>query len=186
MKVLGISGSPRDKNTSYMLKTVLNATGQDTELILLKDLDIKPCKACTYCRKNHCCTTGDDMQKLYPKIKEADILIFGSPTYMSNVSGIMKNFMDRFLPFYLSKEIDGKRVAFLAVGNFKEDLEFDADGNCLWHKEEEESVAGCIQAFRAFGNIFSFKEIGEVHALHGDSKSEDKELISLGNKIGKL
>jgi len=28
MKIIGISGSPRDKNTNSMLRTVLDATGQ--------------------------------------------------------------------------------------------------------------------------------------------------------------
>ncbi len=45
-KIVGISGSPRNKNTNCMLKTVLDATGSDYDLVLLKDKNIKPCKVC--------------------------------------------------------------------------------------------------------------------------------------------
>ena len=63
-KIIGISGSPRDKNINYMLRTVLNASGSDYELILLKDKDIKPCNACGGCWKSHKCIVKDDMPRI--------------------------------------------------------------------------------------------------------------------------
>ncbi|MFP4654583.1 MAG: flavodoxin family protein [Methanohalobium sp.] len=50
MKVLGVSGSPiKDSNTDRALKTVLDATGMDTEFIRLKNYNIEPCRACLKC-----------------------------------------------------------------------------------------------------------------------------------------
>ncbi|MCC7552195.1 NAD(P)H-dependent oxidoreductase [Candidatus Micrarchaeota archaeon] len=37
MKILGISGSQNKGNTYYIIKTVLEATGQDYEIIFLLD-----------------------------------------------------------------------------------------------------------------------------------------------------
>ncbi|MCK4892137.1 MAG: flavodoxin family protein, partial [Candidatus Pacebacteria bacterium] len=51
MKAIGIVGSPRMKNTYNMTKTVLEATGVDYEIILLKDKNIKPCNDCRNCHK---------------------------------------------------------------------------------------------------------------------------------------
>lgn len=42
MNILGISGSPRVKHTALMLKTVLDATGAEYELVHLKDYTIRP------------------------------------------------------------------------------------------------------------------------------------------------
>ena len=64
MKIIGISGSPREKNTVYMLKTVLDATGFDYNLILLKDKNIQPCNACGGCYMSHKCIVKDDMQEM--------------------------------------------------------------------------------------------------------------------------
>ena len=103
MQIIGISGSPRDKNTNYMLRTVLNATGRDYELITLKNRDIKPCNVCGGCYKSHQCVVKDGMQEIYDKLLKADIIVLGSPTYFDNVSALMKAFIDRCLPLYLSK-----------------------------------------------------------------------------------
>ena len=54
MNIIAISGSPRDKNTAYMLKTILDATKQEYEFIALKDKDIKPCNACGGCGVIYC------------------------------------------------------------------------------------------------------------------------------------
>ena len=93
--IIGISGSPRDKNTNYMLKTVLDATGEEYELILLKDYEIRDCDAQKGCYKSHKCAESDDMQKIYPKLEEADAIILASPTYFSNVSSRMAMFIER-------------------------------------------------------------------------------------------
>jgi len=37
----------------------------------------------------------DDMQKVYPRLLEADAIILGSPVYFWSVSGQAKTFMDR-------------------------------------------------------------------------------------------
>ncbi|WP_227762259.1 flavodoxin family protein [Zhaonella formicivorans] len=119
MKVIAVSGSHRKgKNTSIMLKTVLDEVAKDnveTELIELVDYDIKLCTSCNKCMKNTSCSiTGDDMDLLATKLQEADAIILGSPVYWANVSTLMKNFMDRTRFMHLNKNmLQGKVGAAL-------------------------------------------------------------------------
>ena len=38
------------------------------------------------------------MQMLYPKLREAEIYVFGTPVYVDGISGPMKNLLDRMIP----------------------------------------------------------------------------------------
>lgn len=191
-KIIGVSGSPRDKNTNYMLQTVLDAAGKDYELVLLKDKRIRPCAACGGCFRTHKCVVEDDMRELYGKLEKADIIILASPTYFSNVSGLMKNFMDRCLPLYLSETLKGKISAQLAVGNFKKDeVGFldnfdiekamqDPDGR----RKLEGSVQRCLDIMDNFCvHHMGMKKAGGVIAINGDPQSKEIELVGLGKKL---
>jgi len=186
MKAIGICGSPRSKNTESIIKTVLEATGLDYEMILLKDKNISPCQDCRRCHKDFMCKVDDEMQEIYPKLIDAEVIVLGSPTYFDNVSGIMKNFMDRCLPFcaeIFSKELVGKRTGLVTAANFKEFLEFDENGKCKWHTEETESALRCLTALEDFSNIIGLNVIGKVYALHSDPESVKEELVDLGKKL---
>ncbi|MDP1538762.1 MAG: flavodoxin family protein [bacterium] len=189
--IIGISGSPRNKNTNYMLRTVLDATGYDYELIALKDKNIKACNACGGCYKSHKCIIKDDMQELYGKLLKVDIIALGSPTYFDNVSALMKIFIDRCLPLYLSEKLKGKKVALVSVGNFKEgEVNFLDDYNPnetikdpTLKKEIEDSVKRCIDNMKNFCEAMNLKIIGSVISINGDPKPERKKLVKLGEKL---
>ena len=73
MKVVGVVGSPRKNgNTAYLLEEVMKILREkcETEIIFLKDYDIKPCEGCRCCEENEGCIIEDDMQELYPKLKK--------------------------------------------------------------------------------------------------------------------
>jgi len=42
----------------------------------------------------------DDMTQLYGELASSDGFLFASPVYYGSVTGIMKVFMDRFIPFH--------------------------------------------------------------------------------------
>ena len=155
MKILGISGSSRIKNTDFMLRIVLDATGLDYELIRLKDKNIFQCLNCKSCHNTFECVQKDDMQPLYQKLIEADVVVLGSPTYFDNVTGIMKKFMDRCLPFYFSRKLEGKKVVVLSVGGFKNLVESDKNGNCASCENDNacaRTVLRCIDSLKFFSN----------------------------------
>jgi len=183
MKIIGISGSPRKENTHYMLKTLLEATGQPFEIINLANSEIHPCNDCRSCHKNFKCIISDDMQEICDKLEKADIIVLGSPTYFANVSGIMKNFFDRTLPLYFSRKLEKKKSILLTSANFKEYIESDENGKCKWHREEEKSAKKCLQTMENYCAIMGLEIIEEIYALHDDGKSKEKELIKLGNTL---
>jgi len=186
MKLLGICGSPRKANTYYMIKKVLESAGQDYEIIFLADKNINQCLDCKKCHKTHRCAQQDDMQGLIDKIKAASGVVLGSPTYFDNVSGVMKKFMDRCLPYcseLFSKEFVGKKAVLLSVGNFQEYLEFDDKGNSKWGEEETTSVMRCVDALENFSRIVGFNVVCKVWATQSNPQAKDGELVKAGKLI---
>lgn len=105
MKVLAINGSPHmDKgNTALILNPFLDgirSAGGEVQLFFTGELDIKPCSGDLGCWLSHPgeCSVKDDMQRLYPMLREADVIVYASPLYNSNVAGPLKNLIDRMLP----------------------------------------------------------------------------------------
>ncbi|HHW42362.1 MAG TPA: flavodoxin family protein [Desulfotomaculum sp.] len=110
MKILAINGSHRKgKNTAAMLQAVLEEAaraGAETELVELTDYQIKPCQACNRCLgKTECSIKDDDMAKLGEKMLAADGIVLGSPVYWANVTGLMKNFIDRTRWMHMAKNM---------------------------------------------------------------------------------
>jgi multimeric flavodoxin WrbA len=100
MKVLAINGSPRASgNTAHMLMTVLSKckeAGFETELYQAGGKPVQGCLACESCFENPGkCVTNDWVQEVYGKMKAADAVIFGSPTYFADLTPEIKALMDR-------------------------------------------------------------------------------------------
>lgn len=103
-KVLIISTSLRYGSNSEILakeayKGAIDAKN-DVEFISLKDKKINFCKGCLACQVSHKCIIKDDMEELIKKVKEAEVLIFATPIYYYEMSGLMKTFLDRCNPLY--------------------------------------------------------------------------------------
>lgn len=97
MKALLINGSPNERNTFYLLQQLseeLKSLGFEVELINLAKFNIAPCKGCDACLKG-ACSQKDDIFVVLKKMEEADAIVIGTPTYFGNVSGLVKNFIDR-------------------------------------------------------------------------------------------
>jgi len=90
----------------------------ETEIIFLKDYDIKLCEGCHYCEENKRCIIGGDMQELYPKLKKSDVIILSSPSYMGGVTSRLRAFMER--TWHLRKgQLEGKIGTYIVVGRRK-------------------------------------------------------------------
>jgi len=99
-KVLAVNSSPRHEgNTKHMLETVLQtcaAAGHETELYQAGGRAVRGCLACGACgRSPGRCVTDDWMNELYPKMKAADAIILGSPTYFADLTPELKAVIDR-------------------------------------------------------------------------------------------
>ena len=105
MRFLFINGSPRGAagNTQALVTHVADGVrdgGGRAESIVLAEKDIKPCTGCFDCwnKPEGRCPIDDDVAPLLQRIQTADIVVFATPVYLENVSGLMKNFLDRTLP----------------------------------------------------------------------------------------
>ncbi len=96
-EILGICGSARKKgSTATLLKEVLKSTEMESELIFLSDLTIGFCTGCLNCRENKGkCPKEDDMQVILDKCLSSKAIVLGSPNYYYDISGLMKNMIDR-------------------------------------------------------------------------------------------
>jgi len=119
MKVIAICGSPRRGNTEFILNKIFNSLPGKKELILLRNKNIKHCSGCLSCDKTKKCVIKDDMEEIYNKLKEADLIIIGTPNYFDNVTGLLKDFIDRTNPLYMTDILKGKKLINIVVGGGK-------------------------------------------------------------------
>jgi multimeric flavodoxin WrbA len=102
-RILGVIGSPRKRgNTHILVSRILDGAekeGAVTETLFLNDLNIRECDGCHACWRGKRCSKKDDMNNLYPKIIQSDIIIFGTPVYWYGPTALMKCFIDRFVYF---------------------------------------------------------------------------------------
>jgi Multimeric flavodoxin WrbA len=118
MKVLGLVGSPRiGGNTDLLVDTVLEGAAKNkhsTEKVYLYGVDVAPCVDCRACKNGSLqCALKDGMQTLYPKLEEADVIVFGTPLYWYGPSAKMKLLLDRLRPYIESKKLKGKRAILI-------------------------------------------------------------------------
>ena len=121
MKILGISGSSRDENTSgtyKLVKTVMENTGIDYELISLKGKNISGCISCLQCAKDNICKVKDDMFDLRDIIIEADAYVIGAPNFYNTLNAITHAFMERWYQFrhQAGDSLWGKLAVAVGVG----------------------------------------------------------------------
>ena len=104
MKVLAINATSRPKkSTSQLTQKALEGAasmGADTEMVLLRDLDINFCNNCLTCYQDlgseiADCTIDDDVRGVLQKVRECDGLILSSPVHSGFVTDLMTTFIER-------------------------------------------------------------------------------------------
>ncbi|MBW2130285.1 MAG: flavodoxin family protein [Deltaproteobacteria bacterium] len=108
MKVLAFNCSPNmdGGNTALIFNPFLEGLeeeGAEVTRFYLSRMKIRPCAGDLHCwfKKPGICIHKDDMQDLYPLLRESDLWAFATPVYFDGVSGPMKNLMDRMVPLVL-------------------------------------------------------------------------------------
>ncbi|MEW5722008.1 MAG: flavodoxin family protein [Thermodesulfobacteriota bacterium] len=180
-KVLVFLGSPRKKGNSAALAGALvtgaRQAGAKVETVYLNGLKIKPCQACYACRKKPAkqCVQKDDMQSLYPKIDEADALVFASPVYWFSVSAQTKLVMDRFFAYGARdyQGLAGKRAAVL-----------------MSYGDDDPFASGCVNALRSFQDAFNYVGIKIAGMVYGSGEEPgeitgNQALMKKAEELGK-
>jgi len=104
MKVLAINGSPRKTwNTAMLLNSALEgakSAGAEVKRIDLYDYKYTGCVSCFECKRlggksfGHC-AVKDELAPILEEAKQADVLLLGSPIYFSDLTGMMRSFIER-------------------------------------------------------------------------------------------
>jgi putative NADPH-quinone reductase len=104
MKIVIVNSSPKmGKGNTHVIAEAFSrgaiSAGAEVENIFLAKYTIKPCAACLSCwfKTPGKCVLNDDAEMILNRIAEAELLIFATPLYVDNVSGIMKLLMDRMI-----------------------------------------------------------------------------------------
>lgn len=167
-KAVIILGSPRKNgNSGTLAKRAIAgmlSVGGSYEAFYLNGLNISPCQACEYCRRNDTeqCAIKDDMSLIYSKIKEADALLLASPIYMFSVSAQLKLFMDRC--YAIPRSLEGKRVGIL-----------------LTYGDVDEYASGAINAINTLKDEYNYKQAEIIGILHGSAN--DKGEIASNTRL---
>lgn len=99
MNILIFNGSHRKNgNCSNFSEIANNILSQKhvVNVCHLIDCNIKPCNGCLNCEEGmHCPLIDDYSNRIVDSIKEAELLIFATPTYFNMPSAAMVNLIDR-------------------------------------------------------------------------------------------
>ena len=129
-------GSPRIKgNTDLLLDEALKGAqsqGAEVEKIVVDELKIAPCREYYGCLRDGNCVIRDDMDGIYPKLLDADVVIVASPMFFYGLTSQVKALIDRCQALWVGRYILKKNLpdaarkgAFIAVGATKGKKLFD-------------------------------------------------------------
>lgn len=177
-KIIVLNGSPRKNgNTSALTAEFIKGaaeSGNEVEEFMLSSMKINGCIGCWCGGKDpeHPCTQRDDMELIYSKYREADVVVLASPLYYWHISGFLKNAFDRL---FAIAECDSYRnpkkecvLIMAAEGNGFEESEFWYDRIC---------------------NHIGWKSLGKILCGHvtqpgdTDGRKELQEAFALGKSI---
>lgn len=159
MKVLAINGSPHmDKgNTAMILSPFLEGmkeAGADVDIFYTRKLKIEPCSGDLSCwlKLPGVCAVKDDMQMLYPKFSDADVIVWAMPLYYLGVPGPLKNLIDRQMPLHVPGMRAAKKPKIVLVATCG-----------AWEMSMFKLLLWWMKAL--YGSAKDLKELGEIAGM---------------------
>ena len=191
MKVLAINSSPRMEkgNTALILNPFLEGMkrGQSRgrTILYFQKLNINPCTGEFNCwlKTPGKCYQDDDMKILYPRIDEADVMVFATPVYVDRViQGLMKNMIDRMIPRKYSLSL---RCAMGIV--VTQSVETAAPSNLCWSPTvvsgKRTILTLCLFSCKHFARMHPRNLQGHFSRPHGEAMAE---MLKMGAPIGDI
>jgi multimeric flavodoxin WrbA len=121
MKVIAFVGSARKKHTysaaEKLLCNLKSLGGTEYEIVPLNEYHLGICRGCKLCidKGEEFCPLRDDRDLLIEKMRNSDGIIFASPNYSFNLSGLMKVFLDRIGFVFHRPQFFGKVFTSIVV-----------------------------------------------------------------------
>lgn len=170
-RVLFIVGSRRKGNSYHLMKCLSDGLARvriSTDTIIPGNQKIYLCTGCMDCDKNGICDFNDDMKSNIDKVKEAEVLIFITPTRWNTMSGDLKIFIDRLNPLYSNKGLRDKRIITIAIGSKKHD-DYSTDG-----------------ALTSLGSFIESAEAKVIYSCEFDCCLDFTDVLNQGDKIDRV
>ena len=106
------------ESTARLVQEALDATGETTEFVSLRDKNIGGCIACLGCVRENVCVVQDDMEELRQKIVDADAYVIGAANYFMALNGLCHCFLERWYQFRhrSGQAVAGKLAVAIGVG----------------------------------------------------------------------
>jgi multimeric flavodoxin WrbA len=209
MKITTFNGSPQAEkgNTNVMVEAFLEgarSAGAETENIFLAHKKIHHCVGCYTCwiKTPGKCAIQDDMAELLLKGYASDIVVFATPVYVDNVTGIMKNFMDRMIPVadpYFEKDTGGEcrhkvhskvpKIMVISNCGFPEQSHFQVLKLLFRRIARNMSTELIAEIYRGGGAILSEKSFwlgGAIGKYKGLLRKAGEEVVKNGKISGGL
>lgn len=119
-RIVVLVGSVRKGGNTELLARAFAESAEkkhEVEMISVADHDIHPCVGCNSCytSEGHRCFQKDDMQQIYEKLKQADVLVIASPVYFYGLSAQLKTMVDR-LHTPMRNEFPIKKMGLILAG----------------------------------------------------------------------
>ena len=116
MKIAVLNGSPRKETTTAMVQAFregAETAGHVVEEYQVGKMKIAGCLACEYChtKGEGICIQKDDLEKILPAYKEADMIVFASPIYYFTMSAQIEAAIQRV--YCIGKPLKAKKAALL-------------------------------------------------------------------------
>jgi multimeric flavodoxin WrbA len=113
MKLVAVNGSPHGTRggTARIAGWLFDAVRREGCEVIehhLADLAVELCRGCGRCMGAGTCAADDDLPRVHESIASADLIAFCSPTYVFQVTGLMKTFIDRTAALIHRPPLEGK------------------------------------------------------------------------------
>ncbi|MCU7500046.1 MAG: flavodoxin family protein [Ignavibacteria bacterium] len=192
MKITVFNGSPRAKlgNTNVIVENFLEGArqaGAEAEQVYLAKYKINPCRGCKTCweKTPGKCAQKDDMAELIDKVISSDVMGFATPVYADNVSGTLKNFIDRLIvigdPHWVKDEFGECRH----VLRYEKPNRLLVFSNCGFPEQSHFQVLRLL--FKRMARNLGWSIMGEVYRAGGALlTSKDENTIPFIEKYKQL
>lgn len=116
MKIAVLNGSPKVGNTAAMVDAFAKGAreaGHEVEILHVGRMKINGCLACEYChgKGEGKCVQKDDMEKVMPAYKEADMVVYASPIYYFDMTAQISAAIQRV--YAIGKPAKASKAALL-------------------------------------------------------------------------
>jgi multimeric flavodoxin WrbA len=192
MNVVAVNGSARmDRGYTAMLLGPflegIKEAGAQVDLFYAKRLNVNPCTGEFHCwyEKPGECYMDDNMQLVYPKLRDADVLVLAIPVYIP-LPGEMQNFINRLCPLIepiLHKRNGRTRARFHQNVRIKRIALVSTNG--WWETGNSSTVLRIVKEIARDGNVKFAGALLRPHAnLLGKDKEKTKEILDAAKKAG--